>query len=216
MKTSCLAIAFLLTCLVPCPAEALAPNFLTDHEAVNPDGTVNMVVEIPAGSNEKWEVKKKSENPQGLLVRDIEDGRPRTVKYLPYPFNYGMVPNTVLSEEKGGDGDPVDVILLGPSRPRGSVHPVKVIGLIKLVDRGQIDYKLIGVSQEDPLGQAGSLEDLNRDFRGITAIIETFFLNYKGPGKMQSSGFDGPEEAMKFLKAFIAAPLPPAASQPGR
>ena len=72
------------------------------------------IVEIPAGACEKWEVKL-----DGVMRWDMKDGKPRHVKYLGYPCNYGMVPRTMLGKELGGDGDPLDVLMLGPAVPRG-------------------------------------------------------------------------------------------------
>ena len=53
------------------------------------------MVEIPAGSNDKWEVDKTS----GALYWEQEDGKPRVVQYLAYPGNYGMIPRTSLPHE---------------------------------------------------------------------------------------------------------------------
>jgi len=63
-------------------------NFFTDYDPLNLDGTLNAVIEIPAGTNAKWEVDSKT----GILSWEIKDGKPRMVKYLGYPGNYGMVP----------------------------------------------------------------------------------------------------------------------------
>ena len=100
------------------PAEAKDPytkkgenNYLTGYEAVHDDGDINVVVEIPTGSVQKWEVDKTS----GNLKWEFVDGKPREVKYLGYPGNYGMIPRTLLPKELGGDGDPLDVIVLGPA-----------------------------------------------------------------------------------------------------
>ena len=101
-------------------------NFLTGYPALNEDGTMNAVIEIPAGNNAKYEVTKSGE----AMEINIKDGKPRLINYLAYQLNYGMVPQTVLSKKKGGDGDPLDVLVLGPSLPRGSIHKVKVIGAI--------------------------------------------------------------------------------------
>lgn len=178
-------------------------NYLTGYPPFNSDGTVNMVVEIPAGTNEKWEVKKSSENPEGFLRRDFQDGKPRVVKYLSYPFNYGMVPNTVLSEVKGGDGDPLDIIALGPAQAQGIVLPLRVIGSIRLLDKGRQDDKLIAVLPNSPFDEVKTLEDLNQYFPGVTSILETFFRNYKGPGKMVFLGFGNLKEARDLLDSSI-------------
>ena len=74
------------------------------------------MIEIPTGTTAKWEVVK----PSGELRWEFDQGRPRVVRYLGYPGNYGMIPRTLLPKEEGGDGDPLDVVVLGPAVPRGS------------------------------------------------------------------------------------------------
>jgi inorganic pyrophosphatase len=175
-------------------------NFLRGHGARSAGGLVNAVVEIPAGACEKWEVK-----PDGVLRWDMKDGKPRHVKYLGYPCNYGMIPRTLLGEELGGDGDPLDVLVLGPAVPRGTVLGVRLIGLIRLVDDGEKDDKLIAVTAGSPLAQASSVLELDQLFPGITAILELWFENYKGKDALQCGGFAGPEEAERLLQAAIAS-----------
>ena len=176
-------------------------NYLSGYEAVNKDGTINVVIEIPAGSIQKWEV----EMPSGELIWTMENGNPRVVNYLGYPGNYGMIPKTVLPKTQGGDGDPLDVLVLGPPVERGTVVKTKIIGVLKLLDRGEQDDKLIGVDLASNFEKVNSLEDLKNDFRGITEIIELWFANYKGQGKLQSKGFASKKEAIKILHESIEA-----------
>ena len=121
-------------------------NFLKDFEPINSDGTINVVIEIPAGTAAKWEVDKKD----GSLKWEFKEGKPRIVKYLGYPGNYGMVPQTLLSKELGGDGDPLDVLVLGKMVPRGSVVDAKLIGILKFLDGGEQDDKLLAVLPGTP------------------------------------------------------------------
>ena len=72
-------------------------SYLTGYVPVNQSGDINVVVEIPTGSTEKWEVTK----PDGELKWEFKDGKPRIVKYLGYPGNYGMIPQTLLPEDRG-------------------------------------------------------------------------------------------------------------------
>ena len=58
-------------------------------------------------------------------------GTPRIINYGNYPVNYGMIPKTVLPINLGGDGDPLDAIVLGNPLPRGTVLKAKIIGLLK-------------------------------------------------------------------------------------
>src|SRR5262245_51839664 len=155
-------------------------NFLLDYPARAEGGLVNAVVEIPTGACEKWEVKS-----DGVMRWDMKDGKPRHVKYLGYPCNYGMVPHTRLGKELGGDGDPLDMLVLGPSLPRGTVLPVKVLGVIRLIDAGEKDDKLIAVPTDSPLAKASSVAELDESFPGISAILQAWFENYKGKGALQ-------------------------------
>ena len=176
-------------------------NFVTGYEPLRNDGHINVVVEIPAGTIEKWEVVK----PTGVLKWEFKNGKPRTVQYLGYPGNYGMIPRTLLPEEAGGDGDPLDVIVLGPPVKRGSVVKARVIGVLKLIDRGERDDKLIAVLPNSPFRNIKTLMDLNEHFHGVTEIIRIWFCNYKGPDKMEAQGFGDKKEAEQILHEAIRA-----------
>lgn len=164
-------------------------------------GNINVVVEIPTGTNAKWEVEKAS----GGLKWEFKKGKPRMVSYLGYPGNYGMIPGTLLPKELGGDGDPLDVLVIGSAIPRGSVVSARTIGILKLFDNGEQDDKVIAVLPGSYLANIYSIEDLKREFKGVAEIIQIWFSNYKGQGKMQSKGFANVAEAQKVIKAAVDA-----------
>ncbi|MDD5085805.1 MAG: inorganic diphosphatase [Candidatus Omnitrophica bacterium] len=172
-------------------------NFFTGYESVNPDGTINAVIEISAGDNEKWEVQKDD----GVMRWGEENGRPRLVEYLGYPVNYGMVPKTVLSGEKGGDGDPLDILVIGRQLKRGQVIKAKLIGVLRMTSEGMRDDKLLAVLPDTHFGDIKSVHELNEKFPGVTSIIETWFINYEGQGKVQTEGFGSLEEADLILNS---------------
>ncbi|MDJ0849924.1 MAG: inorganic diphosphatase [Myxococcota bacterium] len=176
-------------------------NLLSDHAPLNPDGTINVVVEIPAGTTAKWEVAK----PSGELRWELEEGRPRVVRYLGYPGNYGMLPRTLLARQEGADGDPLDALVLGAAVARGSVVRARVIGVLRLLDGGERDDKILAVLDGDPLAEARSIRDLDERFPGVTKIVEIWFESYKGPGRLESQGFAGPEAGRKIVEAAAAA-----------
>jgi inorganic pyrophosphatase len=130
----------------PCTIEGNR-NFLTGYKPFFEDGDINVVVEIPAGTLEKWEVDKTD----GKMKWEFVDKKPRIINYLGYPGNYGMIPGTLLSKELGGDGDPLDVIVLGPPVERGSIVKCKLIGVLYLLDRGEKDDKLIAILADAPI-----------------------------------------------------------------
>jgi len=176
-------------------------SYLSGYPAKTRDNMINVVVEIPAGTNAKWEVDKRD----GTIRWEVKDGQPRVVKYLGYPANYGMVPSTLLPKELGGDGDPLDVLLIGPTQPRGTVARARVIGVLKLTDRGEQDDKLIALLDDAPVPGVRTIADLDSKYPGITAILEIWMTNYKGPGKIESQGYAGPDEADRILEASMRA-----------
>jgi len=186
----------------PDPYTLIANRHLVSGiEARALDGLIHVVIEIPAGTTAKWEVSKDD----GSLRWEFKNDKPRIVKYLAYPGNYGMVPSTLLPKHLGGDGDPLDVLVLGPAVARGSVVRARVIGVLKLHDGGEQDDKLIAVMEGTALAGIADMVELDSKFNGVSSIIETWFSNYKGPGKMESLGFAGPEAAHSILNAAIGA-----------
>ena len=176
------------------------PSFVDGYPAfpdADPTSALfHFVVEIPAGTNDKWEVDKET----GGLHWEEKDGRPRVVQYLAYPGNYGMIPSTTLPEAIGGDGDPLDVLLLGPALERGSVVVARPIGVLRLLDGGERDDKILAVREEGPLSDVRNLSMLDSRYAGARTIIETWFTSYKGPGKMTSDGFGEAEEALAVIR----------------
>lgn len=131
----------------------------------NPD-KLNVVIEIPYGSNIKYEIDKDS----GAVVVD-------RVMYsaMFYPANYGFVPNTL-----SDDGDPADVLVINEyPLQAGSVIKARLIGVLIMEDESGLDEKLIAVpiSKIDPrYDRIKSLEDLPQ----ITLDrIKNFFETYK-------------------------------------
>ena len=176
-------------------------NFLTGYPAVNPDGTVNVVVEIPTGQIEKWEVTKSD----GAMRWEFRDRVPRKVQYLGYPGNYGMVPRTLLPAELGGDGDPLDVIVFGPAVSRGDILKVRIVGVLQLLDGGEQDDKLLAVMGGTPLAGVESIDQLQREFPGVVEIVKTWFANYKGPKVIEIRGLADAAEARSILETSAAA-----------
>ena len=137
----------------------------------NPD-KINAVIEIPYGSNIKYEIDKES----GAVCVD-------RVMYsaMFYPANYGFVPNTLAD-----DGDPADILVLNEyPLQAGSVIPCRLIGVLIMEDESGMDEKLLAVpvTKIDPRYEnIKSLSDLPK----ITLDrIKNFFETYKAlePGK---------------------------------
>jgi inorganic pyrophosphatase len=168
-------------------------NLYKDIGPVNADGTINGVIEIPQGTNAKWETDVVT----GRIFWEIKKGARRVVAYLGYPTNYGMVPRTV-----GGDGDPLDVLVIGKMELRGTIAKARVVGVMRMIDGGDADDKLIAV--EDGTAFAGlTMSDLEAN--GVATILKAWFEGYKGPGEIVVTGFEGAPAAAAVLQQSMAA-----------
>ncbi|MFD2434842.1 inorganic diphosphatase [Mesonia maritima] len=103
------------------------------------NNALQAVVEIPAGTNHKIEYHPEEKK----FEVDSTDGKPRIINFLPYFGNYGFVPSTFSDPKKGGDGDALDIFVLSETEPSGSVLEVIPIALVRLIDEGESDYKLL-------------------------------------------------------------------------
>ena len=155
-------------------------------------GVVNVVVEIPQGSNHKIEWNRK------LAVMQLDRVEPLA---FAKPTNYGFIPQT-LDE----DGDELDVLLV-TEQPlaTGIFLEARVIGVMKFVDDGEVDDKIVCVPADDRNnGNAyKTLADLPQQ---LIKQIEFHFNHYKdlkkaGTTKVESWG--DVEEAKQVIKESI-------------
>ena len=90
-------------------------------------------IEIPAGTKQKWEFNFETCE----MEKDYKDGKERIIQFLPYPGNYGFIPETL-----AGDGDPIDVIDLDEAGERGELKEVRIIGALDFEDKKEEDINL--------------------------------------------------------------------------
>ena len=83
--------------------------------------------------------------------------------------------------EDGGDGDQLDIIIIGPNVERGSVLKVKPIGTIIVMDNNEIDLKIVSVAINNlNISRSNSISDLEKNYLGLFEIIKIWIENYKG------------------------------------
>ncbi len=164
---------------------------------------VRAVVEIPAFTRAKWEVDPVG----GDLEWEVEDGQLRVIRYaLPYPVNYGMIPQTVMAASRGGDGDPLDIVIIGPPLKRGSVTEVRVLGMIQMLDGGEADDKVVAVNPLDARFEAiRTLAELEERFPSLLDILSLWFQNYKlDSGEIEIRGFVERDSALAAVASAHA------------
>ncbi len=124
----------------------------------------NAVIEIPLGSNVKYELDKSS----GLIRMD-------RILYSAafYPANYGFIPRTLAE-----DHDPLDVLVLcqQPVVPLTVMH-ARVIGLMTMIDSGDKDHKVISVATADP--EYNSYREASELPPHKMQMVRRFFQDYK-------------------------------------
>ena len=169
---------------------------IKQSDSVNDDGNVNALIEIPAGTLEKWEYNKSTDE----IELELINSKPRIINYLGYPANYGMIPETILPKEYGGDGDPLDVIVIGPPERRGSLVKCKIIGVLYLIDNFEQDDKLIAISSKSGLWNINNIADLDNSYSGISKILEIWFTNYKKGSNIESKGYGDSFNALSILQ----------------
>jgi len=157
-----------------------------------PRGTadeMNVIIEIPKGSKNKYEIDKKT----GLIALDRVAHSAQD-----FPYDYGFVPQTLWD-----DGDALDVIVLTtyPLHP-GILVRVRPVAIMSMIDGGDSDDKVIAVPKDDPrFDEIHDLADINAH---TLKEMEHFYSTYK---KLQNkevsvNGFKGMKEAKA---AFVRA-----------
>ena len=130
----------------------------------NVPNIINVIVEIPKGSKNKYEIDKET----GLIKLD------RAMKTSQdYPFDYGFVPQSLWE-----DNDPLDVVLLttSPLVP-GILVEARPIAVMRVIDCGEGDDKIIAVPKSDPrFDDVVNLSDINKH---TIKEIQHFFETYK-------------------------------------
>ncbi|MDO4504706.1 MAG: inorganic diphosphatase [bacterium] len=154
------------------------------------NGELNVVIEIPTGNNHKieWDRKRAC-----FMLDRIEP------MAFAKPCNYGFIPQT-LDE----DGDELDVLVITEQPLTTGIYvKARILGVMKFVDDGEVDDKIIAVVDDDRNNgdKIQTLEDLPK--RTIEQI-EFHFNHYKDlkkPGTTKVEGFFGRDEAIKVIEA---------------
>ena len=191
-----------IVCILIINNSSFAENTINYSEipAYSDLGMLQMVIEIPAGTNKKLEYNYETNS----FMIDKIAGRPRIIEFLPYVGNYGFIPSTNMHESEGGDGDALDILLISESRPTGSIIRVIPVALLKLEDNGEIDSKIIAVPADpkDRIISAISFGELNSQFPNTMSIIKQWFLNYKKTKTVKFKGWGDELEAIKAIETW--------------
>ena len=157
---------------------------------IHPPEQVTALIEIPSGSRNKYELDKRS----GLIRLD-------RVLYssMHYPGDYGFIPRTLHE-----DGDPLDILVRinEPTFP-GCQIDCRPLGVLKMLDRGEPDDKILGVPLHDPA--SSEYFDIADIPQHMLKEIEYFFATYKDleGRRVQVVGWEKSHEAMRIVQESI-------------
>lgn len=151
---------------------------------------VNAIIEIPKGSKGKYEIDKES----GLLRLDRI-----LFSSVMYPANYGFIPRTYCDDQ-----DPLDILVLcSVDVFPMSIIEAKVIGVMRMVDNGEQDDKIIAVAKNDM--SVNYIDDLESLPPHTMKEIVRFFQDYKALEHKNVSVEElrGREEAYQVIKESV-------------
>ena len=161
-------------------------NYLNLPLGENAPNEVNAVIEIPRGQTNKYEYDKE------LNVFRLDRNLYSPVHY---PGDYGFIPSTL-----SDDGDPLDVLVLvdAPSFT-GCVMTVRPIGILRMVDQGREDEKILAVGLNNPIYK--NLNDYSELYPHLLLEIEHFFSVYKEleAKRTRIKGWEDAESARKIV-----------------
>lgn len=154
---------------------------------------LRLIVEISAGTSNKYEFNKEF----GCLELD-------RVLYGPlyYPVNYCDVPQTW----NEGDNDPLDAMVFSTSPlVAGSIVAGRVIGMVEMIDNGEIDHKIICVADKDPrFNQIKSVHDLREyELKDIRTFFELYKIPQTGRDSVKLGEVLGTQEAYDFINKSL-------------
>jgi len=151
------------------------------------EGIYNFICEIPKNTKPKMEINTKGNfNP---IEQDIKDEKPREY-HGPIHWNYGCLPQTWENPDKiddelnhKGDNDPLDVVEIGDGAMEiGEIAPVKVLGILAMIDEGEVDWKVIAIRTNATLKigeEEKSANDIDEVPGKVFAEIREWFRSYK-------------------------------------
>ena len=171
----------------------MTPTLIPTGKA--PPHDINVVIEIPQGSQVKYELDKDS----GAVVVDRFLFTP-----MAYPAAYGFIPGTLAD-----DGDPTDALVLLPAPVvPGCVVRCRPIGVLLMEDEAGADEKLVCVPHDKIHTMYSEVRSCD-DLPAITRqVIEHFFTRYKDlePGKwVKVAGWGTAEQAEELIRQGVAA-----------
>lgn len=166
------------------------------------------VIEIPAGTNDKIEYKLS----KNTFEIDTLQGKPRLIRFLPYPVNYGFIPSTQMNARKTGDA--MDIMVFSKPLQTGQIITVRPIGILKMTDDGEIDDKVLSIPVDSKyqIIEIENFEDLSQNHPKIRDMIANWFLYYDKNADIKILGWSDESKALKDIKA-LQIPKPQADGQ---
>lgn len=192
MRKCLLILILILVASCKSRQDLLATSLLSKN------GNYQAVIEIPAGTNAKVEYDKDLR----LFNTSLRNGKERIIDFLAYPANYGFIPSTYSDPANGGDGDALDIMILSSTLKSGDIVEFIPIGIIKMIDAGEEDFKIIGVPARRELRtiQAENYQQLSENYPGALNILETWFSNYDLEDNTVIQGWGDEKDAIQEIE----------------
>lgn len=156
----------------------------------NAPDLVNGIIEIPQNTRAKYELDKDT----GLLKMD------RVIySSMYYPANYGFIPQTYCD-----DKDPLDILVLSQiTIVPMCIVSAKVIGVMRMLDGGELDDKIIAVAENDM--SVNHMNDVTELPAHFFKELKNFFEDYKKLENktVQVEEFQNAQTAKEIIKKSV-------------
>uniref|UniRef100_A0A8C0NNJ2 inorganic diphosphatase n=2 Tax=Canis lupus familiaris TaxID=9615 RepID=A0A8C0NNJ2_CANLF len=167
---------------IPLKVDSTVENGIPTKRARNDEyeNLFNMVVEVPRWTNAKMEIATKE--PLNPIKQDRKDGKLQYVANIfphkGYIWNYGALPQTWEDpHRKDKSTDCCSKVL-----SCGEVIPVKILGILALIDQGETDWKIIAINVNDPeASKFHDIDDVKKYKPGYLEATLNWFRFYKVP-----------------------------------
>jgi inorganic pyrophosphatase len=159
------------------------------------------VVVEPAGTATPLQYNAKT----GAFEPEQEAGHDRLVRFLPFPANHGFIPGTLLDSARGGNGQPLEMMLLSPVCTTGTLLEVQPLALVTGSYNNRRIPMIIAVPAKpsERTLDANNLEQFEKRYPAAKQIISLWLRNAEGRPGLNELQWHSEQAAEKEIQRWM-------------
>ncbi len=167
-----LAYAFLMLAALGCsPDPAKKPAYSKLHQ-------LQAYITSPAGTNARFTYDAG----KGKIVAHYTTPKDSLLQFLPYPGNYGFIPGTMADTARGGDGQPLDILVLAQATEASKTQEVIPVAVVHIAKPTGTDFCVIAVPSRpsERIIDVTTYAGLAKKFPAVKQILNLWFMHHDG------------------------------------